>query len=313
MSDLIKDASGFQKAFKMAEKIFPLGSEKTSFSMWKNDVMDIIEDYELTEKEKKRVVLSCIDDKYRDRCHQVYHNNKNVKIEEFLEKIKRALGFDNISLRSLKKLQNLKIGNKSVNDYNNIFTLLLNDIETDDKPSDKTLLRMYIEGFKGRKLQEYLIIKDLKKLEDAMNFAEKLEKGFLDYDDESLLRPYNNASSSSFKNHNNNYRNKKGDMFDNSKKSPFNNASFNYNKSFNNSKNKNSYNNHQVNNNTNNSSKNNNKIESDIDKLTENFANMRLTVCHRCNQIGHIARFCTNDLSQENKAFLNQKNNSLNY
>jgi len=37
---------------------------------------------------------------------------------------------------------------------------------------------------------------------------------------------------------------------------------------------------------------------------------MRLTVCYRCNQKGHIARFCTNDLSSENRAILNQHNNN---
>jgi len=33
MGDLLKDISGFEKAFKMAEMIYPLSHEKTSFSM----------------------------------------------------------------------------------------------------------------------------------------------------------------------------------------------------------------------------------------------------------------------------------------
>lgn len=76
----------------------------------------------------------------------IYHSNKSLNNEEFIEKIKVSLGFDNMSVINLKKLQNIRIGNKSIIDYNMKFSLLLKEIEKDDKPSDKSVIGMYIDG-----------------------------------------------------------------------------------------------------------------------------------------------------------------------
>jgi len=288
MSESTKNESGFSKALKMAEKMYHLGHEKTSFSMWKEVILDIIEDYELTEKEKKRIVLASISDKYKDKCHHIYHSDKSLKYEDFIEKIKTELGFDNISTLSLKKLQNIKIGNKSVIDYNMKFSLLLKDVEEDERPSDKGTIRMYIDGFKGNRLQEYLIVKDPQTLDEAMKFAQKLQKGFLEYEDSTSSKSTNNSFSR--KNYNNSLKNSNNNFSYNTKKSTFSNP----------------YNNEKG---QDNQVKSSNK-DSDIEKLTDDFAKMRLTVCYRCNQKGHIARFCTNDLSSENRALLNQYNNN---
>jgi len=292
MSDSFRDESGFSKALKMAEKIYPLGHEKTSFSMWKEDILDIIEDYELKEKEKKRIVLASISDKYKDKCHHIYHSDRTLKNEDFIEKIKTSLGFDNISTLSLKKLQNIKIGNKSIIDYNMKFSLLLKDVEDDERPVEKCIIRMYIEGLKGKKIQEYLIVKDPKTLEEAMKFAQKLQKGFSEYEEDSSYRLTNNSSLR--KSHNNVFKNNN-----------------NYNHNYNNKKSTFSHNSNFYNNTKgqNTQTKSSNK-DTDIEKLTDDFAKMRLTVCYRCNQKGHIARFCTNDLSSENRAILNQHNNN---
>jgi len=127
-----------------------------------------------------------------------------------------------------------------------------------------------------------------------MAFAEKLQKGFSEYEDENLMR-FSNTSSSSKNNDNNSHKNYKNN-YQNSKKLAFNNNFNNFNKS----NSKSSYNNQSV------YSKNDN----DIEKLTNDFAKMRLAVCYRCYQKSHITRFSTNGLSSVNKNLLNQFNNN---
>jgi len=146
--------------------------------MWRSDFLDITEDYTLSEKEKKRIVLSCISDKYKDMCHHLYHNDKNLKTEEFIDKIKNSLDFDNMSSQCLRKLQNIRVGNRTVNDYNMQFSLLLREVEEDVKPSEKVTLRMYIDGFKGKMIQDYLIIRDPKKFEGRYGICGKTTKRF---------------------------------------------------------------------------------------------------------------------------------------
>jgi len=99
---------------------------------------------------------------------------------------------------------------------------------------------MYIDGFKGKKIQDDLIIRDLKNLKDAMAFAEKIQKGFSEYEDENLMRS-SNTSSSSKNNHTNSHKNYKIN-YQNSKKLTFNNNFNNFNKS----NSKSSYNNQSM-------------------------------------------------------------------
>ena len=56
-----------------------------------------------------------------------------------------------------------------------------------------------------------------------------------------------------------------------------------------------------------------NKIpkDPDVEKLTNDFAKMKINVCHRCGQPGHIARFCQNEISPYNINLLNQFNKSF--
>ena len=48
---------------------------------------------------------------------------------------------------------------------------------------------------------------------------------------------------------------------------------------------------------------------SDIENLTNRFARMKLNVCYRCGQQGHIARFCQNEISQYNINLIEQMRN----
>ena len=78
------------------------------------------------------------------------------------------------------------------------------------------------------------------------------------------------------------------------------NSSYSYNQS-----------NNRVTNSNNNFNANNqpSTVESDIDKLTKDFAKMRLHVCYRCHQRGHDAKYCTNEISEENHRVLQLFNN----
>ncbi len=61
------------------------------------------------------------------------------------------------------------------------------------------------------------------------------------------------------------------------------------------------------------SNNNNNQVENDIDNITNQFAQMKLYVCNRCNQKGHIAKFCVNEIAPENLKIIQQNNEHLNY
>jgi len=60
--------SDYEKVSKMAKDVLLLGNKKTKFFKWKRDIEDITEDFNLTEKEKKRIILSTTTGNIHDLC-----------------------------------------------------------------------------------------------------------------------------------------------------------------------------------------------------------------------------------------------------
>jgi len=205
---------------------------------------------------------------------------------------------DKISYISSEKLERIKIGKRTIRDYNLVFNDLLKEIKPNDKPTEARQIIYYIKGLKEKQnIYSLMILKKFDSLKQAMEQALKFESCVQMYEDNEDEYNKSNITKKEkpSKYYNKNYSNNKPLKSYSTK----NKSSSNYNKY-----------------NTNNSDNiPKPKEESDLDKLTKEFANMSLHVCHRCYQKGHDARICTNELSSENKNLKNQYNefkNNLN-
>ncbi|ORY22798.1 hypothetical protein LY90DRAFT_515326 [Neocallimastix californiae] len=104
----------YEKVSKMARDITALGSKKAKYFKWKRDLLDIFEDFTLSEKEKKRIVLSTTVNTTHELCEELYFEEKSMTAEEFINKIEEIIETDKISTFSSEKLEHTKIGKKNV-------------------------------------------------------------------------------------------------------------------------------------------------------------------------------------------------------
>lgn len=273
-----------KKSRKWQRDITALGSKKAKYFKWKRDLLDIFEDFTLSEKEKKRIVLSTTVDTTHELCEELYFEEKSMTAEEFINKIEEIIETDKISTFSSEKLEHTKIGKKNVRIFNLHFNDLLNEIKDKDKPSEFRLIVLYIKGLKEkRSLYSVMIAKKFDSLKQAMEFALRIDSRIQVYEDEGEYSNQNSNSNSKYlkkNNFNKQYYNKK-----NRSKSPTKNLD---------------------NRHINTSESSDQKYNSDLDKLTKKFANMSLHVCHHCSKKGHEAHICTNKLSEHNKNLLDK-------
>ena len=101
-----------KKSRKWQRDITALGSKKAKYFKWKRDLLDIFEDFTLSEKEKKRIVLSTTVDTTHELCEELYFEEKSMTDEEFINKIEEIIETDEISSFSSEKLEHTKIGKK---------------------------------------------------------------------------------------------------------------------------------------------------------------------------------------------------------
>jgi len=266
-SKSVKD--DYEKASNMAKDIEALGAKNTKFFRWKMELEDIFEDLNLSEKEKKRISISTTTGKLKESCTNIYFQNKKLSFEEFTSKIEKLIDNGKSSIKNLSKLENIKISNLTVNEFNSEYSDLLHGISDRDKPSVERQIFLYTKAFKRRTpIFNILLNKQPKSLEDAMNYALKAEE---------TINEYESDDESDF------YKSKKRTNFSRRRQSNSNNSRLFENKDKN-EKSKQS------------------KEESDLEALTKSFAEMKIHVCHRCNQKGHEERYCPNEMTDLNKA-----------
>ena len=169
-----------KKSRKWQRDITALGSKKAKYFKWKRDLLDIFEDFTLSEKEKKRIVLSTTVDTTHELCEELYFEEKSMTDEEFINKIEEIIETDEISSFSSEKLEHTKIGKKNVRIFNLHFNDLLNEIKDKDKPSEFRLIVLYIKGLKEkRSLYSVMIAKKFDSLKQAMEFALRIDSRIL--------------------------------------------------------------------------------------------------------------------------------------
>ncbi|OUM57665.1 hypothetical protein PIROE2DRAFT_64870 [Piromyces sp. E2] len=269
--------SNFTTACKFIENIKPFGPNSKNFSRWRKSIKQIVETFKLTDNKDKLAVLKAVDSQYFEYCMTAVSECKDKTLDEFLDHIKIHYGFDILSDQSLNELESIKIGKRSINEYNQKVRDLLEEIDPNSKPSEQRLLYYYIKGLEGIKIHEYLILKKPKKLEDAMNYAEETYKDFSRFDAREIIIKGSTSSSSS-NNYNKNITSKN---YQNKQNSNKNYQSFNQN-------NQNTFQNQNQNYKNKNSQSQNNKTTtikqsenqmSDIDRLIQEFASMKLHFC----------------------------------
>jgi len=270
-SNKIKE-NDYEKATLMAKEIAALGRRDTKFFRWKMEVEDIFEDLSLSEKEKKKIVILATYGKTKDRSIDIYYENKDLSLSDFISKIGEPFSNSKISNANLHKLEALKISKYSVKEFNKIFKELLLEISERDKPNEERLIFLYKKACKKRTpVFNALLTKQPKSLKDAYDIALKVEETIEPYvsDDEYDSTQFNRIPKR---------------------------RSFNRRKQNNLSEDK-----------FNKVEKDRKKIdkdiqESDLEALTKSFAEMKIHVCHRCHEKGHEERFCPNEMSDLNKA-----------
>jgi len=138
-SNKIKE-NDYEKATLMAKEIAALGRRDTKFFRWKMEVEDIFEDLSLSEKEKKKIVILATYDKTKDRSIDIYYENKDLSLSDFISKIGEPFSNSKISNANLHKLEALKISKYSVKEFNKIFKELLLEISERNKPNEERLI-----------------------------------------------------------------------------------------------------------------------------------------------------------------------------
>jgi len=182
----------FDIVVKLLEPVKPLGEEGSKFYLWKLDLIDILEAFKLPEKIKKRIILSKISDKYYRTCHQLYYVEENLTAVEFLDEIEELLGYDQLSHKNIDLIKKMKIGEKSIEEYNKEFLDLVLEIKPELRPQEKRLILYYIKGLNEKHkdiLMNFIInFKSDQSLSQIMKFVLKHKNAYndildFDYDD----------------------------------------------------------------------------------------------------------------------------------
>ncbi|KAL6592785.1 hypothetical protein U3516DRAFT_673294 [Neocallimastix sp. 'constans'] len=185
-SNKIKE-NDYEKATLMAKEIAALGRRDTKFFRWKMEVEDIFEDLSLSEKEKKKIVILATYGKTKDRSIDIYYENKDLSLSDFISKIGEPFSNSKISNTNLHKLEALKISKYSVTEFNKIFKELLLEMSERDKPNEERLIFLYKKACKKRTpVFNELLTKQPKSLKDAYDIVLKVEETIEPYvsDDE---------------------------------------------------------------------------------------------------------------------------------
>jgi len=167
----------YKKVTMMLSDIIPLGDDRTKFYRWKRTIIDIVDQSNLFEKEKKRIILSKIQEEYRDSCEDLYFEDPNMTAVAFINKIERLLGYNQLSNVNINKLKRIQIGKKSVRNYNRVFNDLVQEIKPEYMPSESRLILFYVQGLRGNKeeLFDFMFLREFKNLKEAMDVALDLE------------------------------------------------------------------------------------------------------------------------------------------
>jgi len=168
----------YKKLTMMLEDVLPLGDERTKFYRWKRTMMDILAlSSSLTEKEKIRMVLSKIQESYRDTCEDVYFEDTTVTADHFMDKVDKRLGYNQLSNGNIEKLKKIKVGQSPIQQYNRRFNDLVQEIKPDYRPPEPRLISFYVQGLRGNKedLFDFMFLREFKNLEEAMSVALDLE------------------------------------------------------------------------------------------------------------------------------------------
>jgi len=282
-------SSNFSNACKIIENIKPLGPNTKFFSKWKKAVTQVVSTFNLDENEQKLAILKAVVPQYFEYCMNAISNYSGKPLNDFLEHIKVHYGFDTLSDQCLNDLESIKIGKSTINEYNQEFRDLLEEINEESKPSEQRLLYCYIKGLEGKKMHEYLILKKPKKLDDAMQYAEETSKDFSKYDAQELIVKENasssksqdrNKSSKSYRNNSSFSRNYQNKQNSNSRSQQTSNQNFYYNQNYKN-------NNVQKQNQKPEANNQNETQLSDIDRLTQEFASLKLHFCQILDKLNN--------------------------
>ncbi len=281
----------FQKAIKMAKTFRKLGEGKSTFPIWEKEIKSILDHYQMDDFEKKRAIMITIGEKYLDTCNNLLYSSDVGDANNFIKKIKHQLGYDKSSSKNLNKLENIRIKNNNVRDYIMNFNIFLDGISEEDKPSNKRLVHYFVRGLRSSRYYDIMAFKSFESVDKAIEEVNKLADSYEEYEIyESKDKPLSK---------NNNFNNKKKDFVQ--RKDNYNKKNFNYSGDPKSSKSSKDIDNNEK------------QTESDIDNITNQFAQMKLYVCNRCNKKGHIAKFCTNEISPENLKIIQKNMEHLNY
>lgn len=275
------------------EKASKLGEAKSIFPIWEKEIKGILEHYHMDDYEKIRVIMVTISDKYYDTCNNLLYTNDITDPKEFIKKIKHQLRYDKTSLNNINKLESMKIKNNNVRDYTMNFNIYASGISEEDKPSEKRMIHLFVRGLQGSRYYDIMSFRSFESLDKAIEEVNKLADSYEEYE---IYESKNKPPSNNFQRSKFNKFNKRKDSF--LKKDTYDKRDLNSMKDSNNKKDINS---------------NEKQIESDIDNITNQFAQMKLYVCNRCNKKGHIAKYCTNEIAPENLKIIQQNNAHLNY
>jgi len=163
-----------EKATLMTEEIDSLGRKETKFFRWKMEVEDNFEDLSLSEKEKKKIVILATYSKTKDHSIDIYYENKDLSLSDFISKIGEPFSNSKISNANLHIFKALKTNKYSVKEFNKIFKELLLEI---DKSNKERLIFFYKKACKKRiPVFNALLTKQPKLLTDAYNITLKVEE-----------------------------------------------------------------------------------------------------------------------------------------
>ena len=78
--------------------------------------------------------------KTKDRSIDIYYENKDLSLSDFISKIGESFSNSKISNANLHKLEAIEISKYSVKEFNKIFKELLLEISEIDKPNEERLI-----------------------------------------------------------------------------------------------------------------------------------------------------------------------------
>jgi len=171
----------FKKVTELANNVYPLGDKRTRFYRWKRALLDIMEGYPLTDKEKKLIILSRIDECYRTLCEDIYFEDRKMDYVTFIDRIEERLGYNQLSNKNINKLKFIRMGEEeSLLHYNQTFNDLVQEIKPEYRPPEQRLIAFYIQGLKEQKevLFDYMFLREFKDLSEAMSVALHLHSAY---------------------------------------------------------------------------------------------------------------------------------------